>query len=89
MPQSSKLKAQNSKLKAQSSVHKVKAHRQGCRNSVTEDARRRNGFVGFTAALNIQEKVPLLPRGLPEAISLAERVRDFRTSGRDAAMRAA
>ena len=41
----------------------------------------------FTAALNIQEKVPLLQRGLPEAISLAERMRDFRTSGRDAAKR--
>jgi hypothetical protein len=71
----------------QDSVHKTKAHRQGCRNSVTEDARRRNGFVRFTAVLNIKETVPLLPRGLPEAISLAERVRDFRTSGRDAAMR--
>jgi len=52
-----------------------------------EDARRRSGFVRFTAVLNIKETVPLLPRGLPEAISLAERMRDFRTSGRDAAMR--
>ena len=52
-----------------------------------EDARTRNGFMRFTAAQNIKEKVPLLPRGLPEAISLAERVRDFRTSGREAAMR--
>ena len=41
----------------------------------------------LTAALNIQEKVPLLPRGVSEAISLAERVKDFRASGRDAAMR--
>ena len=41
----------------------------------------------FTAVQNTKEKVPLLPRGLSEAISLAERVRDFRTSGRDAAKR--
>ena len=41
----------------------------------------------FTAVLNIKEKMPLLQRGLSEAISLAERMRDFRTSGRDAAKR--
>ena len=73
----------------QNSVHKTKAHRQGCRNSVTEDVRRRDGFMRFTAVQNTKEKVPLLPRGLSEAISLAERVRDFRTSGRDAAKRTA
>ena len=54
-----------------------------------EDARTRNGFMRFTAMLHMKETVPLLLRGLPEAISLAERVRDFRTSGRDAAKRTA
>jgi hypothetical protein len=43
----------------------------------------------FTAVQNIKETVPLLQRDLPEAISLAERMRDFRTSGRDAAKRTA